>query len=182
MYVYIAYGYMYIHTYIRRYSSIFLLGTPYTEYNTSLFYNTCTALQSCFLPTVPAPENVILSHDRSFTSVYAGAPLTISCLIEISINVDTAILATIDWLPSYIYTDSRITITNTTQFFTTALYTASVSFNPVLYRDISNFTCSGTFESSIEVLNVLGSGIGRNSIELAVEGEVQSPCSLLRYQ
>ena len=117
---------------------------------------------------------MFLSHDQSFTSesVYAGAPLTISCLIEININVDTAIFATIDWLPSYIYNDSRITITSASQFFTTALYTASVSFNPVLHSDISNFTCSGLFESSIEVFHVLDSGFSSNSIELAVEGEL----------
>ena len=126
----------------------------------------------CSRSSVPPPESVSLSHDRSFTPVYAGAPLTIFCFIEIDANIDTAVFARIDWLPSYIYNDSRITVTNASQFFTTALYRASVSFNPVLDSDISNFTCSGSFVSGIEVLDVLDSVTSSNFLEIAVEGKV----------
>jgi hypothetical protein len=119
---------------------------------------------------IPPPGSIFLSHDRHSTPVYAGAPLTISCFIEIDFSVDTPVTAEAQWLPNSVYSDSRIAITSATQFFTTALYLTTLSFQSVFLHDEANYSCSGFFRSNDEEsLHVLDGDPRMNTIEILVE-------------
>ena len=96
-----------------------------------------------FLP-VPSPS---LSLFFDTDCIFAGtARFSLSCSLELDENVDTPILAQVQWLPNSIFSNSRVTVEFASQIVDTAFYTSRLVFDPLLFADSINYTCSGLFE------------------------------------
>ena len=136
-----------------------------------------------FLPTVPIPS---LSLFVDTDCIFAGATrFALSCTIELDENADDPIAAQIDWLPESIFSNSRITVESVSQLSDTTVYLSRLVFDPLLFADSLNYTCSGLFlpgnEASTGVsvsTYVDASDVADDTILLIVEGKKHVICSI----
>ena len=108
--------------------------------------------------------------------IFAGATrFALSCTIKLDDIVDIPITAQINWLPESIFSNSRITVESASQLSDTSVYISRLVFDPLLFADAENYTCSGYFlpgdeDSSDESNYVDGSDVVQDTILLDVEG------------